>query len=426
MQKILIVDDEIIMLKIASKILSMKYETICATSGEKAIELFEREKPDMVLSDLLMPEMDGYELHRILQEKSSNSVPIMFMTADESDESESHGFEIGAADYIRKPLRADILLKRVSNILDNLDKVQNLKQAVDVDTMTGLLNKAAAQRELEKICATASGVLLMLDLDGFKLVNDIYGHPTGDKILIKFAAMLKKITRETDLLGRMGGDEFIAFCHDIKMESVIATRAKYLNEKLFYEAKKIMGENMNIPLGVSVGAVFVPNFGTDFKSLYQKIDKALYKVKQNGKHSYFFYKDEENISSDTQENLYDVNQILGERNPPKGAYLLELEAFKLIYRHNFRLVTAYKKDCQIVTLTINAETESAFEELGELLKNNLRVSDCVTRGGKNQFFILLPDTEAENVHCVTERLTEKILAVKSFSKYKLSFDSKSL
>ena len=424
MQKILIVDDEIIMQKIASKILSQKYKTICASSGAEAIRLFEIEKPDMVLSDLLMPEMDGYELHNILQEKSSRSVPIMFMTADDSDESESHGFEIGAADYIRKPLKADILLRRVSNILDNLDKLQDLKQAADIDKMTGLLNKAAATRELEKICATASGALIMLDLDSFKLVNDIYGHAMGDKILIKFAELLKSITRETDLLGRMGGDEFIAFCHDIKSDAVIAMKSRYLNERLLFEAKRLMDENFDIPLGVSVGAVFVPNYGKDFSDLYKKADKALYIVKQNGKHGYNVYS-EKNISV-AQENFSDINQILGERNPPKGAYLLELEQFKLIYRHCFRLVAAYKKKCQLVTLTLYNGENSNIEELGELLKNNLRVSDCVAQGGKNKIFILLPETEAENVHCVTERLTLEILSTKIFSQLKFSFDSRSL
>ena len=424
MQKILIVDDEIIMQKIASKILSQKYQTICASSGAEAIKIFESEKPDMVLSDLLMPEMDGYELHNILQEKSSHTVPIMFMTADESDESESHGFEIGAADYIRKPLKADILLRRVSNILDNLDKLQDLQQAADIDKMTGLLNKSAATRELEKICATASGVLLMIDLDSFKLVNDIYGHSMGDKVLIKLAELLKSITRESDLLGRMGGDEFIAFCHDIKSDAVIAMKSRYLNERLLFEAKKFMGEDMEIPLGVSVGAVFIPNYGKDFADLYKKADKALYNVKQNGKHGYNVYS-EKNIAV-AQENFSDVNQLLGERNPPKGAYLLELEQFKLIYRHSFRLVTAYKKKCQLVTLTIYNENGVAMEELGELLKNNLRVSDCVAQGGKNKFFILLPETEAENVPCVTERLTLKILSTKNFSQLKFSFESKSL
>ena len=129
MPKILIVDDEKIMLKIASKILSSEYEIICANSGAEAIELFERERPDMVLSDLMMPEMDGYELHRLLQEKFSEPVPIMFMTADDSDESESKGFALGAADYIRKPLKADVLLRRVKNILDGLDKIHGLTEA---------------------------------------------------------------------------------------------------------------------------------------------------------------------------------------------------------------------------------------------------------------------------------------------------------
>ena len=86
MQKILIVDDERIMLRIATKILSRDYETICAASGEEAIELFEQERPDLVLSDLIMPGTDGYELHRRLQEKSSEPVPIVFMSTDDSDE----------------------------------------------------------------------------------------------------------------------------------------------------------------------------------------------------------------------------------------------------------------------------------------------------------------------------------------------------
>ena len=424
MQKILIVDDEIIMQKIASKILSQKYQTVCASSGKEAVEIFEREKPDMVLSDLLMPEMDGYELHNILQAKSSNSVPMIFMTADESDESESHGFEIGAADYIRKPLKADILLRRVANIFEHLDQVQDLQQAADIDSMTGLLNKTAAQRELEKICATATGVLLMLDLDSFKLVNDIHGHAMGDKILIRFAELLKNITRESDLLGRVGGDEFIAFCYDISSEAVIAEKSKYLNEKMTEAAKNFMGENFNIPLGVSVGAIFVPISGTDFQTLYKKMDKALYKVKQNGKHGYSIYSDEENFVA--QENFSDVNKILGERNTPRGAYLLELEQFKIIYREIFRIITAYKKECQILTLTINTENETALAELGELLKNNLRVSDCITQGSKDKFFILLPETKFSDAQYMVMKLSAKIKTSKNLSQYKISFDLKSL
>ena len=421
MQKILIVDDEIIMQRIASKILSSKYKTVCASSGEEAIELFETEKPDMVLSDLQMPEMDGYELHKILQEKASDPVPIMFMTADESDESESHGFEIGAADYIRKPLKADILLRRVSNILDNLDKMQDLKQAADIDTMTGLLNKTAANRELEEICKTAGGVLLMIDLDSFKLVNDIHGHAMGDKILIAFSKMLKKITIDRDLIGRIGGDEFIAFCHDVKFEHAVANKTKFLNENILSTAKKLMGENFNIPLGVSIGAVFVPIEGTDFAELFKKADKALYKVKQNGKHGYNIYSEEK---TPAPENFSDITQILGERNI-NGAYCLDFEIFKFIYRFEIRMATAYKKEFQLMTLNVDTDNESVIEEIGELLKYNLRISDCFTLKGKNQFLILLPETKLTESNFMKIKLSAKIATSKNLSKCKVKFEIKS-
>ncbi len=424
MQKILIVDDEIMMQKIASKVLSTKYEIVCASSGAEAIKIFETEKPDMVLSDLMMPEMDGYELHRILQEKTSGAVPIMFMTADDSDESESHGFEIGAADYIRKPLKADILMRRVSNILENLDKVQNLQQAADIDTMTGLLNKAAATREMEKICAKSGGVFLMIDLDSFKLVNDIHGHAMGDKILIAFSEILRHITQESDLVGRMGGDEFVAFCQNVNSEKAVANKTKYLNEKITDVAKKLMGENMNIPLGVSIGAVFVPHCGTDFADIFKKADSALYKIKQNGKHGYSIFNDEEK-DTETLEIPTDITQILGERNIV-GAYVVDFEAFKIIYRHAVRMVTAYRKDVQLLTINVDTDDESIADEIIELAKFNLRVSDCIAHSGKNKILILLPETKENELNFMKLKLSAKISTSKNLSKYKIAFEVKKL
>jgi diguanylate cyclase (GGDEF)-like protein len=377
----------------------------------------------MILSDLMMPEMDGYELHRILQEKSSGAVPIMFMTADDSDESESHGFEIGAADYIRKPLKADILMRRVSNILENLDKVQNLQQAADIDTMTGLLNKAAATRELEKICVTSGGVFLMIDLDSFKLVNDIHGHAMGDKILIALSELLRHITQESDLVGRMGGDEFVAFCQNVNSEKAVANKTKYLNEKITDAAKKLMGENMNIPLGVSIGAVFVPHYGTDFAEIFKKADNALYKVKQNGKHGYNVYSEEKNPAP--LETSADISQILEERNIA-GAYVMDFEAFKIIYRHAVRMVTAYRKDFQLLTINVDTDDENATTEIIELLKFNLRVSDCITHSGKNKILILLPETKENELNFMKLKLSAKISTSKNLSKYKIDFEVKKL
>ena len=424
MQKILIVDDDEFMLRFTMLILSKakKYELICASSGEEAINLFEKHQPDMVLSDLRMPEMDGYELYQKLQEKGAGNIPIMFMTADENDESESKGFEMGAADYIRKPLKADILLRRVANILENASKIHGLKQAVDIDNMTGLLNKTAVQREISKVCENSQGVLLMIDLDSFKLVNDLHGHAIGDMILIKFAELIKHVIRSTDIAGRMGGDEFIAFCQNVPNESIIADKASYLNEKIVEAAKQYMGEDMNIPLGVSIGAVFAPYEGTDFHILYQKADKALYKVKQNGKHGYAVYSEHSaNDETAIKHKLSDINKILGERNEAQGAYFVELEHFKTIYRLAVRLVSNYQKEIHFINVTLESNNESDIEDFRNVLSKTLRKSDCITQNGKNQFFILLIETKTEGSDMVKQRIINNMKEFANLSKCKLDF-----
>ena len=255
MKKILIVDDEPIMLKVMERILSDHYEIICCSSGKEAIEVFDSEKPDMVLSDLRMPEMDGYELRCHLREKSD--VPFIFMTADESDESERRGFDIGAADYIRKPANASVLLRRIGNVLNSVERIQDLKEAASLDALTQLLNRGAAQQAITELCQKGPGVLLLLDLDSFKLINDIHGHAIGDRVLVRFAQLLKEAVGASGLAGRLGGDEFIAYLKDDEDEMSLRDKTKFLNEHLYASAVEYMGEDMGIPLGVSVGAVFV-------------------------------------------------------------------------------------------------------------------------------------------------------------------------
>ena len=386
MPKILIVDDEKIMLRIAAKILSKEYDVLCANSGAEALELFRREKPDMVLSDLLMPGMDGYELHRILQEESSEPVPIIFMTADESDESESRGFEVGAADYIRKPLKAEVLLSRVKNIFDRFEQINGLTAAASVDQMTGLLNKTASQREIAKLCATSNGVLIELDLDSFKLVNDLHGHAMGDKILIGFAALLKGVLGDEDLAGRTGGDEFIAFCREVHDERTIFKKARLLNGRLMKLARELLGDDKKIPLGVSVGAVYVPDEGTEFSTLTEKADKALYQVKHFGKHGCAFY-GVGNFDGAATNNIAQTQMILSDRDAEAGAYVVSFEKFKTLYRYASRLNESGFK-INLIQCTFEAEDDSEREQFLRRVREQLNRSDCVTQYGRDQFLIL--------------------------------------
>ena len=404
MNKILVVDDEEMMLMMAERILSRKYEVITATTGEEAIKIFENERPDMVLSDLMMPEMDGYELQQILQEKSQEPVPIMFMTADESDESETKGFEMGAADYIRKPFRPDVLLKRVGNIIEHLDKIHGLEAAVSTDSLTKLLNKSASQEKIGEMIKKSSGALLMLDLDSFKLVNDLYGHAMGDKILILFAELIKKVIRGNDLAGRMGGDEFIAFLENISDETVLKAKTKFLNEQLLISAKKLLGDDMEIPLGTSIGAVFVPDEGRDFQKLYEKADKALYEVKQHGKHGISIFAANKAKKSSTLEGISQIRMILGERNIDSGAFFVEFNTFKQIYRFLVRLAENYNFKVTLMQFTM---PDKFSGESKEILLKSLRKSDCVTQNGK-KFLILLPETSEKDAESIRNRILSRL------------------
>ena len=406
MSKILIVDDERIMLVLARRILSSKYDVITASSGAEAIEIFERERPDLILSDLMMPEMNGYEMHKILQEKISGAVPIIFMTADESDESESKGFAAGAADYIRKPIKPDVLIRRVENILNNLSEIQNLKIASTTDPMTGLLNKVTAQNEIGELVKKSSGALLMLDLDSFKLVNDIYGHAMGDKILIFFAKLIRKIIRDSDLAGRIGGDEFIAYLQNVDDEKILRDKVIYLNDQLSIVAKNLMGRDMNIPLGTSVGAVFVPNEGTRFAALCEKADHALYDVKHHGKHGLAIYGTHNRAGNSSKvSDISQMRMILGERNVEPGAYLVDFETFKKIYRLLARMADNYKKGLTLLQFTLSAEISA--EEFKEVLLRSLRKSDCVTQNG-NKFLVLLMEATELEGDLVKDRIFSRL------------------
>lgn len=414
MKKILIVDDMIVSLMITENILATQYQTVCASSPQEAMEVYRNEKPDMILSDFRMPGMTGYEMQIALQNEFHRKIPFMFMTADKSDEVESKGFDNGAMDFIRKPFKPEVLLRRVANILQTVDEIQDLKKTSTTDKLTGLFNKGASEEELKKICKKSHGSLMMIDLDSFKLVNDIHGHAMGDKILIAFADILRAAMRSSDLIGRMGGDEFVAFCHGVNEESALAAKTQFINEKILEAAKQLMGENMNIPLGASIGCVLVPQAGTDFVELYKKADKALYVVKKNGKHGYNIYSDDSSEEKvETVITLAQIEMILNERNIENGAYILPFESFRIVYRFLKRTRAGYGKTICIALLTLKRSGEDetisrkqASEQFMECLHKTLRRGDIVSQNGSNQFLVMLTNTDGH--HDVTRALSRVV------------------
>ena len=414
-KKILIVDDMEVSLMMTENMLAEEYQTFCATSGLQAMEIYRKELPDMVLSDLRMPGMNGYELQLALQEEFHQTIPFMFMTADHNEETESKGFDNGAMDFIRKPFKPDVLLRRVANIMQTVEQITSLKKSSTTDALTGLLNKASAAVELTKICQSSLGALMMIDLDSFKLVNDIYGHDMGDKVLISFADILRSAFRAGDLIGRMGGDEFIAFCAGVHDDVVIEHKTQFINERIWESAKKLMGEEMNIPLGASIGAVFVPMSGNVFPELYKKADKALYTVKQNGKHGYCIYNDDDTAEEALTEvtGIEQAEMILGERNPDDGCFVLPFEAFRNVYRFLKRNRGFYSKMTCLVIFSLkrhksgSIQMAEAADQFLTVISTTFRQGDAVTQNGNSQFFALMTNADAyRDVKKVTDRIRE--------------------
>ena len=237
---VIVVDDDVMNLQMAGRILSHNNMRVTALkSGRALLEYLKKNgTPDIILLDIKMPEMDGFETLSTVRswEKSEEreETPVVFLTADEDSETERHGFEAGVSDYVRKPFVPEVLLTRIRNIVSKEEKMHTLMTEAATDGLTGMLNKMAAGNELSRMCATRAGSLMMIDLDAFKLINDIYGHDAGDKILVGFSALLKGLLPAGSICGRLGGDEFAAFCVEMRREEEIKELSEKLNQGILY------------------------------------------------------------------------------------------------------------------------------------------------------------------------------------------------
>ncbi len=418
---IIVVDDDTANLKMAGHILSKNNMRVTALkSGRAFLEYVEGNgMPDLVLLDIKMPEMDGFEtllkLREIEEKKGLMKTPVIFLTADEDVDTETRGFEVGVSDFIRKPFNPDVLLRRLDNILSNSQEMQSLKSEATIDKLTGFLNKGATGVELSKMCSENTGCLMMIDLDSFKLVNDIYGHEMGDKVLIAFAQIIKDTVPTGSKNGRIGGDEFVSFAMGITSEAKVADVTAKINEALVTKAKELMGDDMSIPLGASVGGIFVPRYGNEYNSLLKLADKSLYIVKKNGKHGYELYnEDTEDEAQDTEDlDIQAISEILGERSIQNVALQLDKDSFSPVYRYVIRYIIRHHINaCKVLfTLTPSSgEADAAYndsvDEFGNHIKDSLRKSDIFMRNRKNQYFVFLTDIREDSVGKVISHIIE--------------------
>jgi diguanylate cyclase (GGDEF)-like protein len=285
--KILIADDESsIRDALKAILLSENYNVIIAKNGKEAIELFKRDSPDLVILDVCMPHMNGFEaLEQLKKLLGERYLPILFLTVSNEIDAKLKALYGGAMDYLTKPVSPEELLARVKNFLEIKEKHDKLKEAAVYDWMTGAMNKGhflkEAGDELEKALRNKTPIsFIFMDIDHFKKINDEIGHLAGDFVITEFGCRLKKNIRKIDLLGRFGGDEFMIMLPNKGKKDALAV-ARRIEESI--RKKKISFEKKNVTITTSQGIVSLETADKiALEDLVKLADEALYEAKAKG------------------------------------------------------------------------------------------------------------------------------------------------
>lgn len=309
---ILIVDDQPTNLKVLLSFLkNHQFQIRIAEDGERCLQVLNNYQPDIILLDVMMPGMDGFETCRQIKEnKKTADIPVIFMTALDNIEDKIAGFEAGGVDYITKPFQQIEVLTRINThirlrkkelelvkALDEVIKQQKLFKKLSItDDLTGLYNRRhlnnILRQEFQRSKRHGNDLsCLMLDLDHFKKVNDSFGHDFGDVVLKNFASILKEFIRSSDYAFRFGGEEFLLVLPETDIKGAIQVGEKI---RLRMENTIITENTLSTSVKVSVGAASVRyNSPPDKDSLIAFADKALYKAKMNGRNQVCTYEGKE-------------------------------------------------------------------------------------------------------------------------------------
>jgi len=286
---LLIVDDENANLKVLSHILGSEYTIFTATNGTSAIEKTKEFLPDLILLDILMPDMDGYTtLGEIKKDEAIQKIPVIFITGLDSEEDEEKGLSLEAADYITKPFSATIVKLRVRNQIQIVNQMRTIERLSMIDQLTNLPNRRSFDDRLNMewklaIREQTTINLLMIDLDFFKQLNDTYGHQLGDVVLQKVAEILPlSFRRPGDFAARWGGEEFVVLLPNTHLDGAIELAEKIRTDVEKMPIKTANGLEIRITLSVGINSL-TPGLESSIDAFISNADKALYMAKDAGR-----------------------------------------------------------------------------------------------------------------------------------------------
>jgi len=288
--RVLIVDDEEVVRETLMNFMDvLGYQSVAVATGEEAVVEMRKNAYDLVLTDLFLPGMDGIDVVREIKAINANTV-VVVMTAHGSIQAAIDSIREGAYDFISKPFDIETIRLRMSNALEyrNLyDQSQEYKKRATIDGLTGLWNYSHFQellyREIERSRRYKYPVsLVMIDLDNFKRYNDIFGHVSGNVVLIQVGEIFKSFIRKADTVSRYGGEEFVIILPHTERQRAykLCDRLRKTIEKEAFEGEESMpGGRITISSGVAT----FPDDAATAEELVDHADKALYEAKRSGR-----------------------------------------------------------------------------------------------------------------------------------------------
>lgn len=290
-QRILVVDDSPENLDILVSLLKNDYMVAAARNGQKALQMAQKNPPDLILLDIIMPEPDGYEVCRQLKEsEATRNIPVMFITALSEALDEVRAFSIGAVDFVSKPFQPIVVKARVNTQMNLKKKSDMLEALAAIDGLTHIYNRRKFDETLDLEWRRRTRnqnplSLIMIDIDHFKLFNDNYGHAGGDECLKKVAEALKNaLQRPGDFIGRYGGEEFAVIIADSDADGawhMAETLRQAVVDLNIPHGYSPTGPHVTVSLGVATSRF--PESGGSVEELIYAADKMLFASKKNGR-----------------------------------------------------------------------------------------------------------------------------------------------
>ena len=289
---ILIVDDSDLNRAIMRDIFKTEFTVLEATNGEEALIIIQQYnyRVDVILLDLFMPVMDGVEfLNLKKQNEMMEDIPVVVITADDTVAQQVNVLELGASDYVVKPIVADILMRRVNNVMESryqykkmLKQYYNVVEQTTADPLTHLYSRSTAEEMIMRILREnpeKCHALIVMDVDDFKEINATYGHSYGDVVLINLADRMKKFFRTGDVLARSTGFQFCMFMQDVPSANVAEKKC----QELLSEISKLRIGKKQISVSCSLGIAIAENRPLKFADLYERAEVALIEAQKKGK-----------------------------------------------------------------------------------------------------------------------------------------------